>query len=186
MMKKLVLVLALTLVGIFSAKAIDLSYKGYGELYTGYSAPSNSSVYGGGANFGISTSHGVNLFPSLFVGGGIDFNVSMYEDKYYSRYSETDYSALFAVFAESRYNFLPSRKASPFVGLRIGGGYNGYDEEGCFYFSPAVGCSINLTDKFGLDASVGYSLFTGVGPEPGYNDHYGNINCISFRVGVHF
>ncbi len=189
-MKKVMLVLAIALSAIFSANAIRPTYKGYGELYTGYSIPGNTSYYSGGVNVGLATSHGVTLFDGLFVGAGFDANLSLYQEESGSRYDmENDYSGLFAVFAESRYNFLRKSKVSPFLGIRLGGGYNGYDEVGSFYFSPAVGCTINFTKKFGLDASVGYSLFTGEkSDEDSFhgNTMAGNIHCITFRVGVHF
>lgn len=188
-MKKLLFVLTFVIGGILNTFALSPTYKGFADIYTGYSAPSNTEVYGGGVNFGFSTSHGVTLLPGLFVGAGVDLNLSLYEDKYStgSYYdSDLDCSALLAFFAEGRYSFLHSRKVSPFVGVRIGGGYNGYDEGGCFYFSPSAGCTINITKRFGLDASIGYGLYTGEGPEPGYNDHFGNINCVTFNFGVHF
>lgn len=189
-MKKVMLVLVAALFGIFSANAIHPTYRGFGELYTGYSIPGNDETYSGGVNIGLATSHGVNLIEGLFVGAGLDVNLSLYqEDSGYRHDLVNDYAGLFAVFAESRYNFLRKNKVSPFVGVRIGGGYNGYDEMGSFYFSPAVGCTINFTKRFGLDASLGYSLFTG---DDGWEnnqyhkDYAGDIHCITFRVGVHF
>ncbi|MDE6329140.1 MAG: hypothetical protein K2L83_00330 [Muribaculaceae bacterium] len=187
-MKKLLSMLVVMLACVASASAISPSYKGYGELYTGYSIPAGD-YYNGGGVFGVSTSHGVTLSEGLFVGLGLDAALSFYsEADPYSRYDDSDYSGLFAIFAESRYNILPSKRISPFVGLRLGGGYNGYDEVGSFYFSPAIGCTFNLTEKFGLDASIGYSLYTGEGQDEGsyYNDSAGSINCITFRIGVHF
>lgn len=188
-MKKFLLVLAGTLLCMGSVFAISPSYKGFGELYTGYAVPSGD-YYGGGTMFGISTSHGVTLIDGLWVGIGIDAALAYYSEEDHHSYtgSDLDYSGLFAVFAEGRYNILKTKRISPFVGLRLGGGVNGYDEIGAFYFSPAVGCTFNITKKFGLDASIGYSLFTGEGKEKGssYNDYAGNINCITFRFGVHF
>ncbi len=188
-MKKIIFVLATLLIGINSAFAISPAYKGYGELYSGYAIPSGD-YYDGGFTYGVSTSHGVTLIDGLFVGLGVDAALAYYTEGYANRYGEkdSDYSGIFAVFAEGRYNILRSKRISPFVGLRLGGGFNGYDEVGSFYFSPAVGCTFNLTKRFGLDASIGYSLFTGSGQDEGsyYNDYAGNINCITFRVGIHF
>lgn len=189
-MKKILLVLAGTLLCMGSVFAISPSYKGYGELYSGYAIPSGE-YYDAGFTYGLSTSHGVTLMDGVFVGVGIDAAIAYYTEGQSNRYGvkETDYSGLFAAFAEGRYNILRTKRISPFVGLRIGGGFNGYDEVGGFYFSPAVGCTFNITKKFGLDASIGYSLLTGDnGKDEGYsyNDYAGNINCITFRVGVHF
>lgn len=188
-MKKTILLLAALLVYINSALAISPSYKGFGELYSGYAIPTGD-YYDGGVTYGLSTSHGVTLIDGLFVGVGIDAAIAYYSEGYANRYGEkdTDYSGLFAAFAEGRYNILRTKRISPFVGLRLGGGFNGYDEVGAFYFSPAVGCTFNLTKKFGLDASIGYSLFTGESQDSDsyYNDYAGNINCVTFRVGIHF
>lgn len=186
-MKKLLFVFAILLIGINSAFAFSPTYKGYGELYSGYAIPSGD-YYDGGVTYGLSTSHGVTLIDGLFVGAGIDAAMAFYTEGS-GRYKDSDYSALFAIFAEGRYNILRTKRFSPFVGLRLGGGFNGYDEVGSFYFSPAVGCTFNLTNKFGFDASLGYSLFTGSGwdeESPFGNDYAGNINCITFRVGIHF
>lgn len=188
-MKKLLLLISGILLCASSAIAISPAYKGYGELYSGYAVPSNNSYYDAGPMFGISTSHGVTLIDGLFVGVGIDAAISFYSYGSYDRYGDkdSDFSGFFAAFAESRYNILPTKKVSPFVGLRLGGGFTGYDEVSGFYLSPAVGCTFNFTKKFGMDASLGYSLFTGDngGHDSYYNDYAGNLNCVCIRVGVH-
>lgn len=180
-MKKLLLLSLLLTVGFFQSKALDIEYKGYGELYTGYADAANyDGDHNAGSCFGLSTSHGVTLIKGLFVGGGLNI----------AGVTGDDPGALVAVFAESRYNFIPHRKVNPYVGLRLGGGYNGYTEGGAFYFSPAVGVSINFTDKFGIDAGIGYDLFTGrVELNEGYYSNYvteENTHMVTFRVGVHF
>lgn len=190
-MKKLLMLISGILLCTSSAIAISPTYKGYGELYSGYAVPSNNNYYDAGPMFGLSTSHGVTLIDGLFVGVGIDAAVTYYTYGDTNRYGEqsTDYSGLFAAFAESRYNILRTKRVSPFVGLRLGGGYTGYDEVAGFYFSPAVGCTFNFTKNFGMDVSLGYSLFTGDNGDDDsyyYNEYAGNINCVSFRVGVHF
>lgn len=184
-MKKLILLLSLILATASSASAFDFKYKGYGELNGG--AFFANQYYGSGGLFGISTSHGLVLMDGLFVGAGIDLNyITFSEPGYYSYERDYDYGATFAVFAEGRYNFIHKRKVNPFVGLRIGGGYEGVQETGSFYFSPAVGVSINLTEKFGLDASLAYSLWTSSydSDDPGKSANA--FNGISVRVGVHF
>lgn len=173
---------------ITATSASTVRYKGFGELNGGTFIP--SKYYSAGVLLGISTSHGVELFDVLFVGGGIDINYFTFTERGESSYDfdESDYAGNFAIFAEGRYNFLRTRKVSPFIGLRIGGGYEGVEEQGCFYFSPAAGVTINLTKKFGLDASLGYSLWSG----PSIHDddyRYGqssSFNGVSVRFGVHF
>ena len=171
---------------ITATSASAVRYKGFGELNGGTFIP--SKYYSAGVLLGISTSHGVELFDGLFVGGGIDINYFTFTEPGESSYDfdESDYAGNFAIFAEGRYNFL--RKVSPFIGLRIGGGYEGVEEQGYFYFSPAAGVTINLTKKFGLDASLGYSLWSG----PSIHDddyrygHSSSFNGVSVRFGVHF
>jgi len=184
-MKKILFLIAAVLMTAATASAVR--YKGYGEINGGTFIPS-SDYYGAGGLVGISTSHGVELFDALFLGGGLDANFVTYtEESNHGRYgtTESDYAGNVAIFAEARYNFLRGRKVSPFVGTRIGGGYDGFNEDGCFYFSPAVGVTINLTKKFGLDASVAYSLWN-VATDSNSPYMCGNLNGISIRFGVHF
>lgn len=188
-MKKILLILTILLIGASTVTA-QVRYKGYVETNGGVFIPGN--YYGTGGMVGISTSHGVELFQGLFVGLGIDGNYVTYTEPTNSRYheDEADYAGNFAVFAEGRYNFLRSRRVSPFVGLRIGGGYEGVEEQGCFYFSPAVGVTINITKKFGLDASIGYSLWSGKGESDDdfsyYDDFSKSFHGVAIRFGVHF
>lgn len=184
-MKKILFFIAAMLISASSASAV--SYKGYGELNGGAFIPGN--YYGTGGMFGISTSHGVEIIKGLFVGGGIDINYVTFTEPGSGRYSvdESDFAGNFAVFAEARYNFLRNHRVSPFVGMRLGGGYEGVEEQGCFYFSPAVGVTVNITKRFGLDASLGYSLWSGSDEsEPGYNDWCSSFHGVCFRFGVHF
>lgn len=185
-MKKILFMIAAVLIAASSASAVR--YKGYGELNGGVFIPSD--YYGTGGLVGISTSHGVEIIQGLFVGGGIDLNYVTFTEPTGGKYDydESDYSANFAVFAEGRYNFLRTSRVSPFVGMRLGGGYEGVEEQGCFYFSPAVGVTINITKKFGLDASVGYSLWSGASDDSDdwRYGHSASFNGISFRFGVHF
>lgn len=188
-MKKILLIVAAMLITASTASAVR--YKGYGEINGGVFIPSD--YYGVGGLAGISTSHGVEIIQGLFIGAGIDANYVTFTEPGHGRYSveETDYSGNFAVFAEGRYNFLRTRRVSPFVGLRLGGGYEGVQEQGCLYFSPAVGITINLTKRFGLDASIGYSLWSGPDENSNgtyYNDYSrkGSFSGLAFRFGVHF
>lgn len=197
-MKKL---LAILFAACCISSASAASYKGYVETFGGLSIPSEGDL---GGTWGVATSHGVEIIDGLFVGAGIDFSLGMteyytYETYDYSYYDFVDYDVeikpLFATFAECRYSFLRYSRVSPFVGLRLGGGYNGYSEAGALYFSPAFGCAFNFTDNFGMDLSLGYSLFTGSSDEGyiGYGDYvYGveyslpSVSCVNFRIGIHF
>ncbi len=186
-MKKILLLIAAIVITASSASAIK--YKGYGEVNGGAFIP--GSYYGTGGMIGISTSHGVEIIDGLFAGAGIDANYVTYTEPGHGKYSvdESDYAGNFAIFAEARYNFLRKRRVSPFVGMRLGGGYEGVEEQGCFYFSPAVGVTINITKRFGLDASLAYSLWNGSDKDNdyGYNSDFSkSFHGVSVRFGVHF
>ncbi len=102
---------------------------------------------------GMSTSHGLVIMDGLFVGAGGDIALS-----------PEHYTNPMVLFAEGRYKFM---------NLRAGGGLGFYDNDGCYYISQGGGCSFDLTEKFGLDASITTSL-------------YNSTFAFSFRVGIHF
>ena len=182
-MKKFLLSLLLILAGSGISFG-EITYKGYVETFAGgagidYNA--DSGVY-----YGVSTSHGVTIIDGLFVGAGLDLGMSFYTEST-SYGSDSDFSVLGAFFAEGRYNFLRTKRISPFVGYRLGVGFNGYDEKVGFYTSPAVGCTFNLTSRFGLDASLAYSYFQGDKYDSYYHSSvYGNAHGFTIRLGIHF
>lgn len=186
MMKKILVLLAYSLISIHSAFAISPSYRGYVETGTGYAGITNDEHMGGGMLWNISTTHGFDILDGLFVGLGVDITIPTFKEYESGKHEDYMFTTQFyaALFAEGRYHILRDNKFQPFIGMRIGGGYNGNSQVGTFYLSPALGCSFNLTEKFGFDASLGYSLFTG----DVYNEDLGrsNTNCITFRLGVHF
>lgn len=186
-MRKVLLLLVTVICCTFVATAVTPHYKGYAELYSGYSMPSN--YYENGISYGLSTSHGITLIDGLFLGLGVDASINHYTESYRSGkhwYEDEDNAFLFAGFAEARYAFLRTKRISPFVGLRGGAGYNGYDEEACSYFGALAGCTFNFTKKFGLDVSIGYGRYSGETGDYNYDDYSEGINQLSFRVGVHF
>lgn len=188
-MKRFIFTLVAVVLGITSASALSPTYKGFGETYSGWGVPVGDG-FGAGVVYGLSTSHGVTLIPGLFVGGGVDFTLGYYSVPENRYRTDTECSGFFAVFTEGRYNILRTKRISPFVSTRIGGGYNGMCESGSFYFRPAAGCTFNLTKRFGFDASLAYTLYSGNRGD--YNSYYytdeygGNYNMITLCVGVHF
>lgn len=191
-MKKILLILTILLIGAGTVTA-QVRYKGYVDLQGGVMVPPGNSDYETGPSFGISTSHGVELFGGLFLGAGLDITGCFYSYDGYSGESETDAGAFINVFADVRYNFLRGRKVSPFVGTRIGGGWQSFDEAGVFLFNPSVGVTFNFTKRFGLDVGLNYKLnntttddYIGSGryrTEVKENCSYHNI---AISVGVHF
>lgn len=177
-MKKLFAIL-IAVCCISSASAV--SYKGYVETFGGLSA---STEYDAGGAWGVATSHGVEIIDGLFVGAGIEFALGIHEDYGYYDYS-VEAMPMLATFAECRYNFLRYSAVSPFVGARLGGGYDGYSESGAFYFSPAVGCTFNFTDDFGMDLSLGYDLYSSTYYDYDYVES-SLANILAVRIGIHF
>lgn len=195
-MKKILLTAALALITAASASAvdIDIKYKGYVDTGGGlfFASKDNTDVDGLGYNYAISTTHGIELFKGLFLGAGFEANLLGYnEEDYPGGYSDDSFEigGIFTVFAEARYNILRTKKISPFVGLRIGGGYQGVDEVGCFHFAPMAGCTFNFTNKFGLDVGLRYGLYSsGVDDDDDYYYDNGSVvyNTLNVFVGIHF
>ena len=195
-MKKLLLTATLALITVVSASAvdIDIKYKGYVDTGAGLMFPSNEETYmdGLGYNYTLSTTHGIELFKGLFLGAGLEANLIGYNEKedYGYNYGEESFEVggLVTVFAEARYNILRTKKISPFVGLRIGGGYQSIDEESCFHFAPMAGCTFNFTKNFGLDVGLRYGLYSsGADDDDDYYDSSSYIyNTLNVFVGIHF
>ena len=89
----------------------------------------------------LSSTHGVQIIPHLFVGAGVGFN-------YYHE------SALWNMpfYADVRSNFLKG-KVTPFVDFRIG--YSAGNVAG-FYMSPTIGCEFGFGKKSGFSIALGY------------------------------
>lgn len=89
----------------------------------------------------LSSTHGVQIIPHLFVGAGVGFN-------YYHE------SALWNMpfYADVRSNFLKG-KVTPFVDFRIG--YSAGNVAG-FYMSPTIGCDFGFGKKSGFSIALGY------------------------------
>lgn len=200
-MKKIILFFAALVAFASTASAeFQIRYKGYVDFGAGVMFPGDDGDFDSASSFSLSTSHGVEMFGGLFVGGGIDLTGAMYSREYSSGsyYStELDGGFLGAVFADVRYNFLRNRKVSPFIGTRFGGGWQSFDEAGLFYFSIPMGCTFNFTKRFGLDVGLSYKLYNstmsersniGTNRNPVYIDVAENqsYHNIVFTVGLHF
>ncbi len=94
---------------------------------------------------GISTSHGYQLNPNIFLGGGIAYH-------YYSLDYFDGHNAV-PVFANFRVN-MNSNKVSPFFDAKIG--YSAGDFEG-LYASPSFGVRVGIKDNLGVNFSIGYT-----------------------------
>lgn len=145
-MKKILIAL-LSLLTVLQLDAQTL----HGHRYRGFVDASflvgNDGVYkdfnttGGG----ISTSHGYQLNPYIFLGGGVAYHY--YNSDYFDGHSAVP------VFANFRVN-MNSNKISPFFDAKVG--YSAGDFEGV-YASPSFGVRIGLKENLGINFSVGYT-----------------------------
>ncbi len=121
----------------------------------------------------VSTTHGCQILPYLFVGAGLEL-------RYYFDYEEFS----LPIYANVRGCF-PLKKITPFAEVRLG-----YDPimEG-MYFAPAVGITVK---KF--DFSIGYAMTNnfyygysdGYYYDAGSYDSYGMLGQFAIRVGLKF
>lgn len=134
---------------------------------------------------GVSTSHGYQINPTYFVGGGLDWV-----------YWHGGASHIMAFFAQGRADFKFNDRFTPFADVRLG--YN-VAMNGGVYFSPSIGSRFNWGRKVGLNAGLGMTVqgysentFDVVtGPE-GYvsfwktGKRHSAIAFFTFRVGIDF
>ncbi|MDE7409990.1 MAG: hypothetical protein K2N09_08200 [Muribaculaceae bacterium] len=142
---------------------------------------------------GISTSHGYQFNPWLFVGAGIDYEVNHKDIRhlYFSNYT-------LSLFVQGRTD-LKFGSFTPFADVRIGYNANS-SEDGNLYFSPSIGYRFDLGRKVGLNVGIGYTLdrsryedyFEATTPEgwqiwvPTGIYHPYNKSYFSFRIGIDF
>lgn len=193
MIRKLTIVL-LSLLGLMATQAaeLDIHYKGYVGLFGGYAVPQREIK--GAPLYGISTTHGATIVDGLFMGAGLNVGISPYRVRYDNHLEESHKSnaVLTAVYAEVKYNIMSDKRISPFLACRVGPEYNGFDKNIGLYANPYVGCTFFFTDRFGLDVGVGYEYYGGKPENDIHNGSYtkdqtfGNVNCITFSMGIIF
>lgn len=133
---------------------------------------------------GLSTSHGYQFNPWLFVGAGLDY-------EHCSRIS----SSILATFLQGRTDLVFGR-FTPFGDVRIG--YN-MAQGGGIYFSPSIGYRFNWGRKAGVNLGIGLTLQgysadiyeIGVSPDGFWiqdkiGTHHGSAAFFSFRLGFDF
>ena len=104
----------------------------------------------------INTSHGYQINPFFFIGGGLGFHfMSEYKTKGMDialdqRESKVD----IPIFANLRANFNKG-KITPFVDGRAG---TYVTNNGGLYLNLSAGCRFALNEKQAIDVSVGYSM----------------------------
>lgn len=182
------LILLLIFAGLASAafgRQPGRGYRGFVEWSNSIRAPRDGS-FGRQTQYytGLSTSHGYQINPVVFVGAGIDFE----------HWSDAD-SNILAFFAQGRADLRLGR-FTPFGDIRLG--YNAASGAGV-YFSPSVGYRFNWGRKVGINLGLGLTVQgynqkvydVGVSPD-GYwyareiGRKRGAVPFFSFRLGLDF
>lgn len=173
---------------------IEPGYRGF--VSSGYTAGVGDYSLN---RFEVSTTHGYQINPFVFVGGGIgldyfdsdNYSGHHYDEDYY--YDWDDDEGLYGVkfYVAMRFNFLPG-PITPFFDIKAGGMAGDI-------FGPTVETSLGVS-IWHLDLSVGFHYLRynySNGNEDDYNpywekDYYHsgyddvNMNGISFKIGVNF
>lgn len=154
-MKKIIFALALILGLTINASAQNYSVKqGYkGFLEAGYIFSIKNLEFATSQKYGpsnmsrieLTTSHGIQLNPYIFLGGGVSLDCC----------TESLFFAA-PLFVNARVTPLVGN-ITPFVDVK--GGYSlGYIQGP--YFSANIGCRFGLTRNVGLNVGVGYSFIS--------------------------
>jgi len=127
----------------------------------------------------VSTSHGYQFNPHLFVGGGISYNYFKHPEAW-----------SLPIFANVR-GILLDHKISPYADLKVGYSVSG-DIKG-FYMNPSIGCRFSFSDRFALLSSVGYEMqyaeiYTFYWSYYSYSANKGqeNLGGVTFKIGFEF
>lgn len=148
--------------GINNGTGAKTGYKGFVDLSYGL----------GTGDFGedrieISTTHGKQLSPNFFVGGGAALEYLF----------DSEVIAV-PIFIDGRANLLDN-KISPFIDLKIG--YSFFDAQG-FYLNPTLGCRIGTGGSSAFNLGIGYAL------QKGKNDYDMTLSkkVICLKIGYEF
>lgn len=139
------------------------------QLNTGYKGFVDLGYGIGTGDYGlndliVTTTHGYQIHPSLFIGAGLGVN-------YYHKAS----SVGVPIFADVRGN-IGGDQWSFFVDAKIG--YTVCDAKG-FYCFPTVGVRRAITDKLGVNLGLGYQVQCVSGAD-------GHIGAVGITLGLDF
>ncbi len=138
-------------------------YRGFVDI--GYFYGGSGSVEGDVV--ALSTTHGYQILPSLFVGAGVGLDF---------------YDIDVTFFADVR-GTLPLRSiCQPFFDFKAGYnmGYRSNGEEAGFYLNPSLGCRFAISKTCGINMSVGYAM------QKQHDWHPYFSHLVSFKVGFDF
>lgn len=151
-----------------SKKPFNNGYRGMVDVTYGASVGEE-----GDDMFSITTSHGYQFNPYLFLGGGM--GISSYR---YSGFAQVP------VFCHFKANFM-QKKVSPYADIKLG--YSSGDCQGV-YFSPSFGARVSLGRRLGLHAGLSYTLQQAeiLDSYPYYNYFDITISSLGLKVGFEF
>ena len=144
-------------------------------------------------HYGISTSHGYQFKPWLFVGAGAGIKLS--HKKHYENFDRPPKDFyMFPVFADVRFDLLKN-KFSPFLDCRVG--YTLGNKAYGVMLNPSLGCRIGLSNRLAINATIGYSLqstdivaqsivSTAIRHSDTGNEQNNPYHCLSFKLGIEF
>lgn len=149
-MKKIFILLTvlITAAGCFAQSG--KGYHGFADL--GYTIGVGDYDFG---RFGISTTHGYQVNPYFFVGGGVGFHfMQSYKTKGVDiALDERDSKVSIPLFADFRGTFT-KHKFAPFVDLKLG--YFVTNNDG-FYGNVSAGCRMKVKGNQAVSLSIGYT-----------------------------
>lgn len=175
-MKKTLIVACLLLGSVATFAQRDLGYRGFVDIGGGVGVTPGSRF-----TLGLSTVHGYQAAPFLFVGAGIAANDIGWKNSW--RYGDTSNDGIILpVFGDIRVD-VGAGKFSPFVEMR--GGYDFICGNG-LYLNPSIGVHYAKSDNFGFNLSVGYE-HQGTKDEFYWHDKKKkSLGCISMKIGIDF
>ena len=151
-----------------------MAYKGFADIGLGSAfIDEESSV-----SFKLTTSHGIQINPYLFAGAGVGVDLS-------SSSGSDGATVIAPIFGHVRANFL-NRSISPYFDFK-GGGTVGDFKGG--YVEPSIGVSMPVTNKFAIDFSLSYTLYTH--KEDRYDTYYFgtyrySLHTLAFKFSFEF
>jgi hypothetical protein len=175
-MKKLFIIACLVLVSVATFAQRDLGYRGFLDLGGGIGVTPASRFM-----VGLSTVHGYQAAPFLFVGVGIAANDIAYKTQY-GWESEGNDGIVTPVFGDIRLD-LGAGKFSPFIDLR--GGYDFICGNG-LYLNPSIGVHYAMSDNFGFNLSIGYDLQKTKNDYIWDGERKNTLGYLSVKFGIDF
>lgn len=193
-MKRFILIFVLTLACVMSyaqSNTYGGGYRGFADL--GYTIGVGDYDFG---RFEISTTHGYQVNPYFFVGGGVGFHFMESYKTPGMEYSldERKSKVSIPLFADFR-GTIGKKRFSPFVDLKLG--YFVTNNDG-FYGNLSAGCRMALKGKQGISLSIGYTYeklefetferFTNPGHNMNYTRSPRKLDCegISLKLAYEF